>query len=91
MSTIRIDERHQKLLDKLIANMILRGRKMNKKKIIGELIESALISEGIPIEDKLGTLEEDPAWIGLSETFHLGHPELSENVDALLYRLDGED
>ena len=53
MSTIRIDEKHQKLLDKLIANMILRGRKMNKKKIIGELIENALISEGIPIDDKL--------------------------------------
>ena len=91
MSTIRIDEKHQKLLDKLIANMILRGRKMNKKKIIGELIENALISEGIPIEDKLIPIEEDPAWTGLNETFHLGFPELSENVDALLYQIDGEE
>ena len=91
MSTIRIDEKHQKLLDKLIANMVLRGRKMNKKKFIGELIENALISEGIPINDKLIPLEEDPAWIGLKDTFHLEFPELSENVDALLYRLDGED
>jgi len=91
MSTIRIDEKHQKLLDKLIASMILRGRKMNKKKFIGELIENALISEGIPIEDRMIPLEEDPAWTGLKDTFHLGFPDLSENVDALLYQLDGED
>ncbi|MHA1720560.1 MAG: hypothetical protein ACTSWX_00890 [Promethearchaeota archaeon] len=91
MSTIRIDEKHQKLLDKLIANMILRGRKINKKKIIGELIENALISEGIPIDDELIPLEEDPAWIGLNDIFHLGFPDLSENVDNLLYQFDGED
>ena len=55
---------------------------MNKKKDIGAL--------KIPNNDKFIHLKEDPAWIGLSETFQLGHPELSENVDALLYRLDGE-
>lgn len=56
---------------------------MNKKKNIGVL--------GIPNNDKLILLEDDPVWIGLSETFHLGFPNLSENVDALLYRLDGEE
>ena len=55
---------------------------MYKKENTGEL--------GVPNDHKLVPLEEDPAWIGLSETFHLGFPELSENVDALLYRLDGE-
>ena len=63
---------------------------MNKKKSIKKYIEKMLISNGISSDDNLIPLEEDPAWIGLKDTFHLGFPELSEDVDALLYRLDGE-
>ena len=63
---------------------------MNKKKSIKKYIEKMSISNGISSDGILVPLEEDPAWIGLKDTFHLGFPNLSENVDALLYRLDGE-
>lgn len=61
---------------------------MNKKKSIRKYLEKLLISKGISRDDKLIPLEEDPAWIGLKDTFRLGHPELSENVDSLLYQID---
>ena len=90
MSTIRIDERHANLLDRLVAHLSLRGKKVNKKTLIGKLIDEAAVSEGIPVNEDVVPLEEDPAWTGLNETFTLGITDLSENVDKYLYRLDGE-
>ena len=87
MSTIRIDEDHQKMLEKLIATFILRGKKTNKKQLIGELIEKALKSEGIMVNDsELSPLEEDPAWINLDDCISSGISDLSENIDEYLYR-----
>ena len=87
MSTIRIDEKHQKLLDILMANLVLKGKKTNKKKIIGELIENALLQEGIPINDKnFPPLSEDPAWLKLDDCFSSGIDDLSENIDEYIYK-----
>ena len=85
MSTIRIDKEHAKLLDELIAHLTLRGQKISKKKLIGKLIENALILEGIKDSDKNISLENDPAWKGLEDTFNLGISDLSERVDEYLY------
>jgi hypothetical protein len=38
----------------------------------------------------LPPLKDDPAWIGLKETFKLGVSDLSEKVDYYLYEIDGE-
>lgn len=87
MSTIRIDDKHQRLLDKLIATLTLRGIKTNKKKLIGELIESASKREGIQIDNtNLPPLDDDPAWKDLDDAFSTGIDDLSENVDKYLYK-----
>ncbi len=90
MSTIRIDKEHAKLLDELIAHLTLKGQKISKKELIGKIIEDALILEGIKDSDKIVSLEDDPAWIGLEDTFSLGISDLSERIDELLYEKNGE-
>ena len=80
ISTIRIDKEHLKLLDKLIAYMTLRGHKISKKELIGKLIEKALIVESFNDLDQKLSLEEDPAWKGLEDTFNIGISDLSENT-----------
>lgn len=87
MSTIRIDKKHQKLLDKLIATLTLRGIKTTKKHLIGELIENALNQEGVPItDDELPPLKKDPAWTHLEDVYTTGLDDLSENIDQYLYK-----
>ena len=90
MSTIRIDKEHAKLLDELIAHLTLKGQKISKKELIGKIIENALILEGIKDSDKNVSLEDDPAWKGLEDTFSLGISDLSERVDEFLYEKNGE-
>ena len=90
MSTIRIDKEHAKLLDELIAHLTLKGQKISKKELIGKIIENALMLEGIKDSGKDISLEEDPAWKGLEDTFSLGISDLSERVDELLYEKNGE-
>lgn len=91
MSTIRIDEEHARLLDELISNLTLRGKKISKKELIGKLIENALVSEGLKNSNTGYSLEDDPAWKGLDEVFELGISDLSEKVDELLYKSNGEE
>jgi len=91
ISTIRIDKEHVKLLDELIAYLTLKGQKISKKELVGKLIENALILEGIKDSDKNLSLENDPAWKGLKDTFNLGISNLSERVDEFLYEKDGEE
>ena len=90
MSTIRIDKEHAQLLDELIAHLTIRGQKISKKRLIGKLIENAIISEGIKKPNELIPLEDDPAWQGLKETFKIGISDLSEKVDEYLYKTNGE-
>ena len=91
MSTIRIDEEHQEILDRLLAKLTLKGKKIKKKDFIGHLIEKAAYNDSILTDfDDILPLSEDPAWIGLKKTFRLGHANLSERVDEELYTLDGE-
>ena len=92
MSTIRINKKHQEILDRLLARLVLQGKKINKKDFIGQLIEKAAQNDSIlNIYDGFLPLSEDPAWIGLQKTYKLGHTNLSESVDQELYKLDGEE
>ena len=91
MSSIRIDAKHQEILDKLIAQFTLNGTKITKKKFIGYLIElAARENQKLSVEQELCPLEEDPAWRGLSNTFQSGMENLSSSVDQLLYQLKEE-
>ncbi len=87
ISTIRIDKEIRKLLDELISHLILRGYKINKKELIGNLIKEALITEGLRDSNELGSVERDSAWKGLEDVFDLGISDLSEKVDKYLYNL----
>jgi len=89
ISTVRIDKKHLKLLDKLISHLILRGNKVSKKGLVAKLIEDAMIAEGIEENDVPVTINDDHAWKGLEDIFELGIEDLSEKVDEVLYRLNG--
>jgi hypothetical protein len=89
MSTIRIDPEHNSLLEKLLAHLALRGKKYNKKDFIGQLIENAFATEGVSLQEEK-VLEKDPLWLSLQHTYTGGIPDLSENSDKYLYKLDGE-
>ena len=89
ISTVRIDKKHLKLLDKLISHLILRGNKVSKKALVAKLIEDAMIAEGLEENDDLGSITDDHAWKGLEDIFELGIEDLSEKVDEFLYQLNG--
>jgi len=89
ISTVRIDKKHLKLLDKLISHLILRGNKVSKKNLVAKLIEDAMIAEGLEENDAPGTITDDHAWKGLEDIFELGIEDLSEKVDEVLYQLNG--
>ncbi|MHA2295587.1 MAG: hypothetical protein ACXAEU_22535 [Candidatus Hodarchaeales archaeon] len=62
MSTVRLSEEDDILLEKLRTRYILMGKKMTKKEILGKLIkETALKFEEQTFQDP-NDLEEDPAW-----------------------------
>lgn len=90
MSTIRIDKRHLKLLDKLISHLTLRGNKISKKDFVAKLIENAMIDEGLEEHESSESVENDHAWKGLDDVFELGIKDLSEKVDEILYQLPEE-
>ncbi len=91
MSTIRIDNKHLKLLDKLISHLILRGNKISKKDLVAKLIEDAMIAEGLEENESSYSITDDHAWKGLEDIFELGIEDLSEKVDEILYQLNGEE
>ena len=90
MSTVRIDKKHLKLLDKLISHLILRGNKVSKKDLVAKLIEDAMVAEGIGENETPDSITDDHAWKGLDDVFKLGIEDLSEKVDEVLYQLNGE-
>jgi len=91
ISTVRIDKKHLKLLDKLISHLILRGNKVSKKGLVAKLIEDAMIAEGLDENEILDPITDDHAWKGLDDVFELGIEGLSEKVDEILYQLNGEE
>ena len=91
ISTIRIDKRHLKLLDKLISHLTIRGNKVSKKDLVAKLIEDAMIDEGLEEDDSSISHLEDYAWKELDNVFELGIKDLSEKVDEILYQLDEEE
>ncbi|MFX1345144.1 MAG: hypothetical protein ACFFBC_09795 [Promethearchaeota archaeon] len=91
MSTIRIDKRHLKLLDKLISHLTLRGKKISKKDFVAKLIEEAMTAEGLEEDESSDSIVDDHAWKGLEDVFELGIKDLSEKVDEILYPLNEEE
>ena len=91
MSTIRIDKRHLKLLDRLISHLTLRGNKITKKDLIAKLIEEAMTAEGLEESESSDSIEDDYAWKGLQDVFELGIKDLSEKVDETLYQFNEEE
>ncbi len=91
MSTIRIDKKHLKLLDRLVSHLTLRGKKISKKSLVAKLIEDALIAEGLEENEVLESVIDDHAWKGLDDVFELGIKDLSEKVDEILYQSNGEE
>lgn len=91
MSTVRVDKKHLKLLDKLISHLTLRGNKISKKRLLAKLIEDAMIAEGLEENEVSYSITDDHAWKGLDDVFELGIEDLSEKVDEILYQLNGEE
>jgi len=91
MSTVRVDKKHLKLLDKLISHLTLRGNKTSKKNLVAKLIEDAMIAEGLEENEASYSITDDHAWKGLDDVFELGIKDLSEKVDEILYQLNGEE
>ena len=91
ISTVRIDKRHLKLLDKLVSHLTLRGNKVSKKGLVAKLIEDAMIAEGLEENEVSDSMIDDHAWRGLEDVFELGIEDLSEKVDEVLYMLNGEE
>ena len=89
ISTVRIDKKHLKLLDKLVSHLILRGNKVSKKGLVAKLIEDAMIAEGLEENETSDSLIDDHAWKGLEDVFEIGIEDLSETVDEILYQLNG--
>jgi hypothetical protein len=80
-----------KLLDKLISHLILRGNKVSKKGLVAKLIEDAMVAEGLEENEISDPITNDHAWKGLDDVFELNIESLSENVDEILYQLNGEE
>lgn len=91
ISTVRIDKKHLKLLDKLISHLTLRGNKISKKGLVAKLIEDAMIAEGLEENEVPDSITDDHAWKGLDDVFELNIESLSEKVDEVLYQLNGEE
>jgi len=91
ISTVRIDKKHLKLLDKLVSHLTLRGNKVSKKGLVAKLIEDAMIAEGLEENETSDSITDDHAWKGLDDVFELGIEDLSEKVDEILYQLNGEE
>lgn len=91
ISTVRIDKKHLKLLDKLISHLTLRGNKISKKGLVAKLIEDAMIAEGLEENEVPDSITDDHAWKGLDDVFELDIESLSEKVDEVLYKLNGEE
>lgn len=91
ISTVRIDKKHLRLLDKLISHLTLRGNKVSKKNFVAKLIEDAMIAEGLEENEIPDSIIDDHAWKGLEDVFELRIEDLSERVDEILYQLNGEE
>ena len=91
MSTIRIDKKHLKILDKLISHLTLRGNKITKKDLLAKLIEEAMIAEGLEENEASYSILDDHAWKALDDVFEIGIEDLSEKVDEILYQLNEDE
>ena len=89
MTTVKLDPEDDNILEKLRAKMILRGKKMSKKDILGRLIKHAAENEDILSNDFMDQsipLEEDPAWSILNEPHELEFDDTSTRIDEFVYK-----
>ncbi|MFQ6124833.1 MAG: hypothetical protein ACE5R6_09565 [Candidatus Heimdallarchaeota archaeon] len=90
MSTVRLDEEDEILLERLRARYILLGKKMTKKELLGQLIKQAAKKyEKVQIPEDTSDLETDPAWILLQKPRKWGIRDTSTTVDDYLYQRKG--
>ncbi|HMF32843.1 MAG TPA: hypothetical protein VKK79_15570 [Candidatus Lokiarchaeia archaeon] len=80
MSTVRLDERHAKMLDDIRARCILRGVKVTKQELMSRLIERASEDETLVF----GHEAKVPA-TGEIKVFDWGVDDTSSTVDKYLY------
>ena len=88
MTTVKLDSDDDELLEILRAKMIIRGKKMAKKDILGDSVKKASRVESIFHDDNIDNsvpLEEDHFWIILNNPAKLGLKDTSVNVDDCLY------
>ncbi|MHA1983565.1 MAG: hypothetical protein ACW967_04345 [Candidatus Hodarchaeales archaeon] len=88
MTTVKLDSEDDEILEKLRAKMILRGKKMTKKEILGKLIKQASTQEEFYDADVLNQsfpLEEDPFWVILQKPDKLELTDTSTKIDDYVY------
>lgn len=88
MTTVKLDSEDDELLEKLRAKMILRGKKMTKKDILGKLIKQASVQEELfenDVLDQSVPLEEDEFWRILQRPDKLEMTDTSTKVDEYVY------
>ena len=51
MSTVRLNEKHSKILDELKAKLTLQGKKISKQEIVGRIIEIASNNNEILLDE----------------------------------------
>ena len=88
VTTIRLDETDDELLERIRAKLILMGKKVTKKEILGRLIredhEKLDLINDAELHDA-PPLFEDPAWKMLSSPISWGISDTSTTVDEYLY------
>ena len=90
MSTVRLNEEDEILLERLRARYILMGKKITKKELLGQLIrQSAKKYEEEQLPEDTSELETDPAWILLRKPMKWGIQDTSTTVDEYLYKRKG--
>ncbi|MBN2152028.1 MAG: hypothetical protein JW839_11310 [Candidatus Lokiarchaeota archaeon] len=52
MNTIHIDDKHERLLERLLARLSSTGTKIDKKDVIDKLIEAAVGDDDVPTDEK---------------------------------------
>ncbi|MEX2689893.1 MAG: hypothetical protein Q6351_006185 [Candidatus Njordarchaeum guaymaensis] len=89
MTTLKIDDKINEILERFLAELLLKdGIKIDKKTLVekailwaiknADFIEKELLNEKIEIE-------EDPAWILLEKPMSWGIKDASTKIDEFLY------
>nr|MDO8111232.1 hypothetical protein [Candidatus Sigynarchaeota archaeon] len=81
MSTVRLDEKHSKMLDELKAKLTLQGKKISKQEIVGRIIEIASNNNEILLDEQPQAAND----VDELKIFDWGISDTSTTVDQHLY------